>query len=235
MKAVILAAGLGKRLGPLAEGRPKVMIPVRGKPPLERHIERLGRAGVKEIFINLHHQPQAITGYFGDGERWGVRLRYAYEPELLGTAGAVRSFGPHLTGGPFLVVYGDNTVDIDYADFIRFGEGTESLGVIAVQFRDDVSGSGIVEFGPDGRIARFMEKPEAAAVFSRWASAGIYRFGPRVLEHLEPGYSDFGRDVFPRLLKRGVALTAYPLEVPLIAIDTPELLEEASRAGREPS
>lgn len=231
MKAVVLAAGRGTRLRPWTETLPKVMIPVGGKPPLERHIERLRAAGIEDIFINLHHLPEAITGRFGDGEGWGVRIRYAYEPELLGTAGAVKNLERDLAGGPFLVVYGDNTVDADYADFSHFAQAGDALGIVAVFEKDDVAGAGIVDFAPDGRIARFLEKPEPGAAFSRWVNAGIYRFGPRLFDYLKPGFSDFGKDVFPLLLERGETLLAYVLKGPVVAVDTPDQLRAAARAA----
>ena len=232
MKAVLLAAGLGTRLRPWTNMLPKVMIPVGGKPPLERHLKRLQDAGIEEVFINLHHLPDKISGHFGDGKRWGLRIHYSYEPKLLGTAGAVKNLERKLSDGPFLVIYGDNTVDADYADIARFGEENDTLGIVAVVEKDDVSGSGIVEFGADGRIVRFLEKPEPAAAASRWINAGIYRFEPRLFEHLKPGISDFGRDVFPHLLKRGESLLAYILKGPVIAVDTPDLLRAATRDAR---
>jgi NDP-sugar pyrophosphorylase family protein len=219
------------RLRPLTDSRPKVMIPVGGKPPLERHLEGLRAAEIKEVFINLHHLPEAIRGNFGDGEPWGLRIRYSYEPELLGTAGAVKNLERELCGEPFLVIYGDNTVDFDFSDFMRFAEAADALGTMAVFENDDTSRSGIVEFDAEGRIVRFFEKPGKGAAFSRWVNAGIYHFGPRLFHYLEPGFSDFGRDVFPLLLKRGETLLAYILKSPLLAVDTPDLLRAA--AGRD--
>ena len=233
MKAVVLAAGLGSRLKPWTDLQPKVMIPVGGKPPLERHLERLRAAGIEEVFINLHHLPGVITGYFGNGERWGLRLHYAHEAALLGTAGAVKNLEGQLAGEPFLVVYGDNTLEIDYADFLRFGRANDALGIVAVFKKDSSAGSGVVEFGPNGRITNFLEKPESGASLSRWTNAGIYRFGPGLFKHLKPGFSDFGLDVFPLLLKQGESLLAYVFKGSLVAIDTPDLLRSATRrAGK---
>ncbi|MBN2207128.1 MAG: nucleotidyltransferase family protein [Candidatus Aminicenantes bacterium] len=233
MKVVLLAAGRGTRLKPWTDAQPKVLIPVAGKAPLERHLEHLRAAGIEDVFINLHHRPDLIRGRVGDGSRWGLRVRYAFEPELLGTAGAVKNLERDLSGEPFLVVYADNTVEADYADLVRFAADRDALGVIAVVEKDDVSGSGILDIGPQGRIARFLEKPEPAAAFSRWVNAGIYHFRPRLFEYLEPGFADFGRDVFPLLLERGEPLLAYVLKGPVVAVDTPDLLRTATRAGRE--
>ena len=118
MKAVLLAAGKGERLKPLTENLPKVMISINGKPILEYHIEMLANAGTTDVFINLHHLPEKIMEYFKDGKKWGLKIQYSYEPEILGTAGAVKKLEKELRPGPFLVIYGDNFLKINYRDFI---------------------------------------------------------------------------------------------------------------------
>ncbi len=92
MKAFILAAGKGKRLGSLTESVPKPMLELSGKPILEHNILMCKKTGVKDIFINLHYLPDIITDYFGDGFKLGVNIQYHYQPELLGTAGGMLFF-----------------------------------------------------------------------------------------------------------------------------------------------
>src|ERR1044072_9517480 len=89
-KAMLLAAGKGPRLKPLTETVAKCMIEIGGKPVLEHNIVWLRKYGVTDILINLHYLAEAVMNYFGDGSRFGVRLKYSYEEELLGTAGAVK-------------------------------------------------------------------------------------------------------------------------------------------------
>src|SRR5215212_10585561 len=91
MKAVILAAGVGSRLRPLTDACPKPMLPIAGRPLLARTLDWLRASGVAEAALNLHHLPDVVREGLGDGSPWGIRLRYSYEPELLGTAGAVRA------------------------------------------------------------------------------------------------------------------------------------------------
>lgn len=90
MKAMILAAGRGSRLRPLTDTVPKPMIPIAGLPLLEHTLRLLRSHGFDDLIINLHHLPEVIRQYFGNGDRLGVRLRYADEPQLRGTAGAIR-------------------------------------------------------------------------------------------------------------------------------------------------
>ena len=90
MKAVILAAGKGERLSEITKNIPKPMIEFKGKPLLEHNIELCKKFGIEDIYINLHHLPGMIKDYFGNGEKFGVKIQYSFEEELLGTAGAVK-------------------------------------------------------------------------------------------------------------------------------------------------
>jgi NDP-sugar pyrophosphorylase family protein len=229
MKAVVLAAGKGMRLRPLTDEIPKVMIQIAGKPILEYHIEHLAGAGIRDIFINLHHLPERITSHFRDGKKWGVGIRYSLEPEILGTAGAVKKLEAELRGEPFLVVYGDNFSEFDFADFISWSEKAGGLGTIAVFEKEDIAGSGVVDIGSGGRIVRFLEKPAPNEVLSQWVNTGIYRLSDDILDHIPSGYSDFGHDIFPEAIKRGEKLFAYRSKEPVWAIDRLELLDELSQ------
>src|SRR3954471_9976250 len=116
MKALILAAGLGTRLGALTLDRPKPMLPVCGRPLLEHTVGLLRTHGVRDVAMNVHYFPEVITEHFGDGTRDGVRIVYSREDTLLGTAGAARRLAPFLGGDgdePFVVVYGDVLTDED--------------------------------------------------------------------------------------------------------------------------
>lgn len=224
MKVVLLAAGKGTRLRPLTDEMPKVMIPIGGKPILEHHVEHLAGAGIREIFINLHHLPDRITSHFGDGKKWGVRIRYSFEPELMGTAGAVKKLEAELRGGPFLVVYGDNYLEMDLSGFIEASAARDGVGTIAVFEKADVIGSGILELGKDDEVVRFKEKPAPDEVFSHWVSAGLFYFRPAIFEYIPSGYSDFGLDVIPSLLRKRGRLYAYRLSGGVWAIDDLDLL-----------
>jgi len=226
MKVVLLAAGKGTRLSPLTDEMPKVMIPIAGKPILEHHVDHLAGAGIREIFINLHHLPERITSHFGDGARWGVRIRYSFEPEIMGTAGAVKKLEAELRGGPFLVVYGDNYLEMDLSGFIEASAAHYGIGTVAVFEKADVTGSGILELGKDDEVVRFKEKPLPGEVFSHWVSAGLFYFRPAIFDYISSGYSDFGLDVIPSLLRKRGRLYAYRLSGGVWAIDDLNLLNE---------
>ena len=113
MKGMILAAGYGTRLWPLTIDRTKPAIPVMGRPLVGYVAEYLARFGIREVLVNLHHQPDSVRDALGDGSRFGVRLRYIYEPEILGTGGALDNAREFLEDEPFVVINGKIVTDID--------------------------------------------------------------------------------------------------------------------------
>lgn len=222
MRAMILAAGEGTRLRPLTERMPKPMVPVAARPILEYNVRLLAKHGIRKLVINLHHFPEMITGYFGDGKVWGVSIIYSYEPVLLGTGGAVRKV-QHLFDDTFLVVYGDNLTTCNLQTLCAFHQEKGGIGTMALFYRDDPTSSGIVELDEDQRIIRFLEKPAPSQVFSHWVNTGLLVLKPEVLDYIPPGQpSDLGRDVLPTLLEAGHPLYGYRMSEGLWWIDTLE-------------
>jgi NDP-sugar pyrophosphorylase family protein len=117
MKVVILAGGLGTRLGALARGLPKPMIRVAGRPYLEFVIDSFASRGLKEFVLLVGHHADVIEAHFRHGDEFGVRIEYNREKELLGTGGAIRD-AAHLIGERFLLTYGDVLRRFDYDRFV---------------------------------------------------------------------------------------------------------------------
>lgn len=226
MKAVILAAGKGKRLGTISQKIPKPMIEIRGRPVLEHNILMCKRNGIKEIFINLHHLPHVIKNYFNDGTKWGVNINYSIEPRILGTAGAVKQFQKHLNKSSFFVIYGDNYYYFDLDLLAEFHKKKFSDFSIALFWLDNVSQSGVVELTVDNRIKRFIEKPTKDESNSYWVNGGIYLIEPIILNEIRNGYADFGHNIIPSLITNGFNVFGYKMEKKVLAIDTPELLNK---------
>lgn len=113
MRAMILAAGRGKRMRPLTDHTPKPLLRAGGKPLIVYHIERLAAAGVDTIVINLAHLGDRIAAELGDGGRWGVRIHYSHEVEALETGGGIYNALALLGNKPFVVVNGDIWTDCD--------------------------------------------------------------------------------------------------------------------------
>jgi MurNAc alpha-1-phosphate uridylyltransferase len=116
LKAMILAAGRGERMRPLTDRTPKPLLPVAGKPLIVWHLERLARAGIRDIVINHAHLGDQIEALLDDGSAWGVAIRYSEEPPgALETAGGIANALDLLGDEPFLVVNGDIWCDLDFA------------------------------------------------------------------------------------------------------------------------
>ncbi len=214
VKAMILAAGEGVRLRPLTNTYAKAVLPVGGKPALEHVLEWLRSYGIRDVGINLHHCPESITSCFGDGERLGMRLTYSREPELLGTAGGVRALASFLNRR-FVLVYGDVLTDLNLGDLVQYHAkkvaslpaAAPALTMALWKTERPSSEVGIVEVDAGGRVTRFVEKPSPGTTFSNLSNAGVLVLEPGILDHIPAGRAvDFGQDVFPALLKRGVPM-----------------------------
>jgi len=203
-KAMILAAGKGTRLRPLTDRIPKAMVPVGGRPLLEHTVELLRRHGVTRIAINLHAHAHVIPEHFGDGSRFGVSLTYSFEPQLLGTAGAVKRLEEFFDDGAFYVVYGDVLTRLDLGSLLAYHRRCRPMVTIALHQPADPERCGVVEQDESGWITRFVEKPEGGISPGAWANAGIYVLEPEVLDEIRAdGPQDFGEDVFPRIVGNG--------------------------------
>ncbi|HLQ32081.1 MAG TPA: nucleotidyltransferase family protein [Chloroflexota bacterium] len=227
MKALILAAGEGTRLGALTRGRPKPMLPVGGRPLLEHQLDLLRHHGIIEVAINLHYKPQSIVEYLGDGSRFGVSITYSSETRLLGSAGAAKRLGWFFRDS-FLVMYGDLLTDLDLSLLMERHRTSSGLATLALCSPDDPTRCGMVEVSAEGRVREFIEKPTAEVVQGHLANAGIYVLEPEVLTYIPPDRPwDFGYDVFPSMLALGLPLFAYQVPGYVLDIGTPDRYAQA--------
>lgn len=229
MRAVVLAAGKGSRLGRLTSQTPKPMLKVNGRPVIEHNIRLLTRGGVNNIYINLNHMSDVITEYFKDGAAFGARISYSYEDRLLGTAGAVRRIADLYWKSleRFIVLYADNLFECSIGDILAFHEAKKGMVTIAVHEKADLRASGAVKLGEGGNILSFVEKSIRPEQVAGLANAGLYVLEPESLGFMPVGKAlDFGRNVFPEMLGSGVQMYGIKIKG-LTAIDTPELYHEA--------
>ncbi len=212
MKAVIMAGGQGTRLRPLTSNQPKPMIQVANVPCMEHAVNLLQRTGITSILATLAYMPDAIRGYFGDGSAYGVSMEYSVEEEPLGTAGSVKYVEDRL-GSRFIVVSGDALTDVDLGAVISFHEEKDAEVTLVLKKVDDPSEFGIVVTDEDGRVQRFLEKPDEDEVFSYTANTGIYVVEPEVLGVIPEGQEyDWSKEVFPKLLEEGRPVYGYAME-----------------------
>jgi mannose-1-phosphate guanylyltransferase/phosphomannomutase len=232
MKAMVLCAGYGTRLGRLVDEVPKPMLAIGRRPMLEHILRHLARHGFREIAVNLHFRPDVIRDYFGDGSRLGIRLVYSEEPELLGTAGSVKKMSGFLAGGePFLVHYGDVVTDQDFTAMLDFHRRRQALATLLVHARQQ--SNSLLGIDAEQRIVAFLERPtpQQRSFPSPWVNSGIAICDPALLDEIPRGVvCDLPRDVYPRLLSGG-RLFAFPLSGYRCAVDSPERLDELRGAA----
>ncbi|MBC5816386.1 MAG: NDP-sugar synthase [Candidatus Eremiobacteraeota bacterium] len=200
MRAMILAGGLSTRLYPLTKQVPKPLVPVAGEPNAVHLIRYLESYGFDEIAINVHYLADAITRALGDGSRFGVRLTYLHEEELLGSAGALKQLEAFFCDGPFVVVGCDDLTDLPLDKLFAFHAENKAIATIGLVERAEVAHYGVVVTDEHGRITGFQEKPPAGTERSKLVNTGIYAFTPGIFTHIPPAtFYDFGKQVFPSL------------------------------------
>lgn len=209
MKAMILAGGLSTRLYPLTKQVPKPLVPVAGEPNAVHLIRYLASYGYDEIAINVHYLPESILNTLGDGSAFGVRLEYLHEPELMGSAGAVKSL-ERFFDEPFVVVGCDDLTDLPLDELVKFHREKKAVATIGLVERDEVDQYGVVVLDNGGKIVGFQEKPAKGTERSKLVNTGIYAFTPEIFHRIpKDRFYDFGKNVFPALQEAGEAFYGF--------------------------
>lgn len=217
-KALILCAGKGIRLLPLTENNPKPMLLAGKKPLLEYNVKLCKKYGIKEIFINTSYLPEKIKEYFGDGKKFGVKINYSYEPDILGTAGSLNNFKKYLDKEPFLIIYGDNLTDLKLDEIISFHKEKGALATIFLhreKMPDENTTPGVVVVNKKLEIQRIIENPLEKEKLSKisydlkFTNAGIYVLSPEIFNLIPKGVSDFAKDIFPKALREGYKIFGF--------------------------
>jgi dTDP-glucose pyrophosphorylase/CBS domain-containing protein len=204
LAAVVMAGGYGKRLLPLTEDIPKPMLPVGDKPLLERTIEQLRRAGIREVNLTTHYLPDSIVRHFGDGESFGVKMNYLQEDHPLGTAGGLKPMAR--ATGPFLVMNGDILTGVSFQEMLAYHRRNGAQITVGVRKYEVQVPYGVVECD-DIRIMKLKEKPS----LTFFVSAGIYLLEPSVCEHIPEGKRFDMTDLIQKLLDLGQPVISFPI------------------------
>jgi NDP-sugar pyrophosphorylase family protein len=202
-KAVLLVGGLGTRLRTVVPSVPKPLAPVGNRPFLELLVRQLGSQGIRSLIMCTGYLADQIEAEFGDGSDLGVTIEYSKEPEPLGTAGAVKFAEGFLQGVPdFLVMNGDSFLELDLSRLIQLHHTHGGLATMAVVSVENAGRYGTVHADLGDRVTEFCEKSGSDS--PGLINAGVYVFSPAILELIPAGPMSLEKDVFPRLLNRGV-------------------------------
>lgn len=186
MQAVILAAGKGSRLNPITLNRTKAMVPILGKPIVERVMETLVQNGIRHFVMVISREDGEVGTYFREQSRLQADIEFVVQTERLGMANALSLAAPHITG-PFMLSACDNLTPPEHVSQLlaahreRGNNATLSLMEITP---DMASRTGVVELNGDGQISRIVEKPAPGEAPSNVASLPLYVFSRRLLDYL---------------------------------------------------
>ncbi|HKD99696.1 MAG TPA: nucleotidyltransferase family protein [Planctomycetota bacterium] len=223
LRALVLAGGLGTRMRPLTEELPKPLVPIGGRPMIDRVLEHLARNGVTDVTLATHYLADRVEKHVGDGARFGLRVRVVREEKRLGTAGAIGLLDPRPTE-PFLVANGDVLTGLDLRAMARRHRRSDAAMTMAVHPYGVEVPYGIARI-VGSRVVQLTEKPR----FVHWANAGIYVVSPSVVATVEPRtYVDM-TTLIDRLIARGEPVEAFPIREYWRDAGTPGDLERANR------
>jgi NDP-sugar pyrophosphorylase family protein len=207
MKAIILAGGLGTRLKPFTEVIPKPLLPIGEKSVLQIQIERLKMNGFDEIFLATNYKSEYIESFFGDGSRYGVKLKISKEDIPLGTAGPLMLLKEQLTE-PFIVMNGDILSLIDFSNLYQFACCQDSDLTITIKKEITPFAFGNIFFDGD-RVTGIQEKPDIIM----YILAGIYVMKPGVFQHFPTQLEYFGMDkLILKMIKENKPVKKYELD-----------------------
>ncbi len=201
-----MAGGEGSRLRPITSTRPKPLVPVVNRPILWHVLRLLKRNDFTEANITLHYLADQVTMTFGEGKDVGIPLNYSFEDKPLGTAGSVKAVEGSLSG-TFLVISGDVMTDFDLSEIVAYHKKKGAAVTIGLTRVPNPLEYGVILSEEDGKVTKFLEKPNWSEVFSDTVNTGIYVIEPEVLKQIQGDKAyDFSKDLFPKLLKEGLPI-----------------------------
>jgi len=226
--AILLVGGMGTRMQPLTLTTPKPMLPLLGKPITEHQILKAKEAGITEIVLATSYLSDIFIPYFGNGEKFGIKISYAVEESALGTGGAIRNAAALLEGdGPVMIFNGDVLSNHSLREQIAFHQKESADVTLYLTEVADARAFGVVEMSGD-LITTFNEKMETPP--TNIINAGCYIFNRAVIDEIPVGrVVSVERETFPSLLARNARVAGFIDNSYWLDIGNPGALLKATR------
>jgi mannose-1-phosphate guanylyltransferase len=226
--AILLVGGMGTRLMPLTSKTPKPMLQVAGVPFTEHQIRKAAQAGISEIVLATSYKAELFEPYFGDGGKFGIKIKYAVEESALGTGGGIRNAAALLDDCDQVVIFnGDVLSGHDLASQIQFHINNKADVTLYLTKVEDARAYGCVELLADNQVKSFLEKMENPV--SNMINAGCYIFNRKVIDQIPANQViSVERDTFPSFLSSGVKVYGYLDNSYWLDIGSPQALVKAS-------
>ena len=222
-QAIILAGGMGTRLGEITKETPKPMVLVDKKPFLDYLVFNLKRYGFQNIIFSTGYLTEKISNYFGDGSSYGLNFEYIVETEPLGTGGAIKLSSSFLDN-EFLVLNGDSLFDFDFRELGKLLLNTPSAMIaMALKFKKDTKRYGQVVLN-EQYIRGYIEKGVSSE--SGLINSGVYLMRHEAIDSLPEGFCSLENDLFPSLVNRSL-IVGYEFNGYFIDIGLPHELKRA--------
>lgn len=228
--ALVMAGGPGKRLGERTRGTPKPLLPVGGRPILDRVLEGLENAGVRKTFVSVHYLSEQIERFIADRQNANT-VKIVQESEPMGTAGALGELADQSLGKAILVVNGDVLTSVDYDALRAFHGQHEFDATVAVAQYETVIPFGVVRQSGDGLFEGIDEKPRQR----HFVAAGVYYLSPAVLALVPPARAVDMPEVLNRAREAGLKIGLFPIHEYWTDVGRPDDLEAADLRVRETS
>ena len=224
---ILMVGGLGTRLRPLTNNCPKPLLKVGNKPILETIIENFIEDGFYKFYFAVNYKSDMIEEYFGDGNRFGVEIKYIHEKKRMGTAGAL-SLLPEKLKVPAIVMNGDLLTKVNFSQFLDYHEEQKALATMAVREYNYQIPYGVIHF-EDSKIIDIEEKPSQ----SFFVNAGIYILSPEAVDRVNKEEFFDMPDLFNEIIKENKVTAAFPIREYWLDIGKMDDFEKAQGDYRE--
>ncbi len=231
MKAMILAAGLGTRLRPLTNDIPKPLLPVGGQPLIYHHLQRLKKYGITEVFINVHYHGDKIIQKVGNGDRFGMKITYSEEPEILGTGGGIKKIQTALGTEAFFVMNADILVSLDLEPLVSFHQEKGGCATLVLREEAEVNTYGVIALDPQDQIRDILGKVRSKEErgMRRLMFTGIHIIEPKVFNFIPSGQFYSIIDAYIEMLLQDKRIAGYLMDGYWNDIGILERYEQANR------
>ena len=205
MQAIILAGGLGSRLGNLVKDTPKPFLKVNGNPFILKIVERLISQGIKDIIFCLGYKPKKIIDFFGNGSKWGIKVSYVIENKLMGTAGAIRGAYKKIAKLNAIVLNGDSFCYFDIPNLLKQHYLNNADATLSVLRTNNPKKYVLVVFNENMKINRFIEKTNKYKKKINYINAGVYVIKKNLIKRInDTSPVSLEKDFFPKILDKNI-------------------------------
>tara|TARA_B110000967_G_scaffold208448_1_gene260698 strand:+ start:6491 stop:7546 length:1056 start_codon:yes stop_codon:yes gene_type:complete len=220
----LMAGGFGTRLQPLTNNIPKPLLKVGSKPIMEIILEQLIEHGFYNFFISTHYKAEMIKSHFGDGSKWGITIKYLYEKEPLGTAGALGLLPKNMPNLPIIMMNADILTKVNFNQLLKYHNKNSAIATMCLREYDFQIPYGVVQI-KKSHITSIEEKP----IHKFFINAGIYVLNPKIIRSLN-GYDYID---MPNLLENQIELNekvnSFPIHEYWIDIGRINQLDKANQ------